>query len=243
MQRREEQIDELYEEIEKNMKLLGMTAIEDKLQDGVPECIERLKQAGMKIWMLTGDRIGKRFDLNTIFFKFYSLETAENVGFSCRLLTNDMMIARIEEETEEDVTIALDRFRNELIEKIERLFNITIDDRNKRLRLDSLGIDIEKFNQRTKNEVNLERFGGFGLLITGTALVHALSDQSKMKFLELSTMCKAVICCRVTPLQKAQVVELVMKNEKVITLAIGDGGNDVSMIQSELQLKIIMNRK
>jgi phospholipid-translocating ATPase len=58
MENREEQIDNLYEEIEKNMLLIGMTAIEDKLQDGVPECIERLKQAGIKIWMLTGDKTG-----------------------------------------------------------------------------------------------------------------------------------------------------------------------------------------
>jgi P-type E1-E2 ATPase len=65
MQNREEQIDRLYEEIETNMKLLGMTAIEDKLQDGVPRCIERLTKAGIKIWMLTGDKIGMR----DIFFK------------------------------------------------------------------------------------------------------------------------------------------------------------------------------
>ncbi|CAF2970698.1 unnamed protein product [Rotaria sp. Silwood2] len=53
-----------------------------------------------------------------------------------------------------------------------------------------------------------------------------------MKFLELGTTCKAVVCCRVTLLQKAQVVELVMQNENKITLAIGgDGANDVSMIQ------------
>src|SRR5438270_119185 len=78
-----------------------------------------------------------------------------------------------------------------------------------------------------------ETFEGFGLLITGQALVHALSDKYKMKFLEIGTMCKAVVCCRVTPLQKAQVVELVMQNEKKITLAIGDGANDVSMIQSK----------
>lgn len=60
MERREEQIDELYEEIENNMKLLGMTAIEDKLQDGVPQCIERLTEAGIKIWMLTGDKTGRK---------------------------------------------------------------------------------------------------------------------------------------------------------------------------------------
>jgi len=51
-------------------------------------------------------------------------------------------------------------------------------------------------------------------------------------FLELAIMCKAVICCRVSPLQKALVVKLVKKNQKSILLAIGDGANDVSMIQA-----------
>ncbi|CAF1125108.1 unnamed protein product [Adineta ricciae] len=177
MQNREEQIDKLYEDIEKNMKLLGMTAIEDKLQDGVPECIEKLTRAQIKIWMLTGDKI----------------ETAENVGYSCRLLTNEMMIHKIDVDTEDEVANALERFR----------------------------VDIEKMN----------RPQSYSLLITGSALLHALSDGLKLTFLELSTQCKAVICCRVTPLQKAQVVELIMKNQQVITLAIGDGANDVSMIQ------------
>lgn len=49
--------------------------------------------------------------------------------------------------------------------------------------------------------------------------------------------CKAVICCRVTPLQKAQVVELIKKHKKVVTLAIGDGANDISMIKSEPRMK------
>jgi phospholipid-translocating ATPase len=60
MENREEKIDKLYEEIERNMKLIGMTAIEDKLQDGVPQCIESLTQAGIKIWMLTGDKTGNK---------------------------------------------------------------------------------------------------------------------------------------------------------------------------------------
>ncbi|CAF4751991.1 unnamed protein product, partial [Rotaria sp. Silwood2] len=57
-------------------------------------------------------------------------------------------------------------------------------------------------------------FEDFGLLITGQALGYALKNKLKMKFLELGTICKAVICCRVTQLQKAQVVELVIQNEK-----------------------------
>ncbi len=54
------------------------------------------------------------------------------------------------------------------------------------------------------------------------------------EFLSTACACKAVICCRVTPLQKAQVVELIKKHKKAVTLAIGDGANDVSMIKSEL---------
>ena len=86
--------------------------------------------------------------------------------------------------------------------------------------------------QPTPHENDTEHFEGFAILITGQALTHALSEKLEKKFLELGTMCKSVICCRVTPIQKAQVVELVKKNEKKITLAIGDGANDVSMIQS-----------
>jgi phospholipid-transporting ATPase len=60
-----------------------------------------------------------------------------------------------------------------------------------------------------------------------------LEDDVKMVFLELAVMCQAVICCRVSPLQKALVVRLVRKNvEGAVTLAIGDGANDVSMIQA-----------
>lgn len=53
------------------------------------------------------------------------------------------------------------------------------------------------------------------------------------EFVSTACACKAVICCRVTPLQKAQVVELIKKHKKAVTLAIGDGANDVSMIKSK----------
>ncbi|KAM6034857.1 phospholipid-transporting ATPase IC-like isoform 1-T6 [Theristicus caerulescens] len=73
---RDEALDKVYEEIEKNLILLGATAIEDKLQDGVPETISRLSKADIKIWVLTGDK----------------KETAENIGFSCELLTDETTI-------------------------------------------------------------------------------------------------------------------------------------------------------
>ena len=62
--------------------------------------------------------------------------------------------------------------------------------------------------------------------------VHALNEKMEMLLLETACLCKAVICCRVTPLQKAMVVELVKTHKKTVTLAIGDGANDVSMIKS-----------
>ena len=57
MHDRESQIDALYEEIEVGLELLGATAIEDRLQDGVPETIADLKEAGIKIWVATGDKL------------------------------------------------------------------------------------------------------------------------------------------------------------------------------------------
>lgn len=72
MQRRDELVDSMYEEIEKNLKLLGATAIDDKLQDGVPQSIERLTQAGIKIWMLTGDKVGE-CDLHLMVEYFFFL--------------------------------------------------------------------------------------------------------------------------------------------------------------------------
>ncbi len=87
------------------------------------------------------------------------------------------------------------------------------------------------------------------LVIDGKSLTFALEKEVSKLFLELAIMCKAVICCksesrsftgihlkpcagRVSPLQKALVVKLVKKNHKSLLLAIGDGANDVSMIQA-----------
>lgn len=58
---REEKLDKIYEEMEQNLSLLGATAIEDKLQDGVPQTIANLALAGIKIWVLTGDKQGESF--------------------------------------------------------------------------------------------------------------------------------------------------------------------------------------
>jgi phospholipid-transporting ATPase len=79
---RADELDHAAEMIEKDMLLLGATAIEDKLQDGVPDTIHTLQEANIKVWVLTGDR----------------QETAINIGYSCKLLTEDMELVVCNEE-------------------------------------------------------------------------------------------------------------------------------------------------
>uniref|UniRef100_A0AAR2JMU6 Phospholipid-transporting ATPase n=1 Tax=Pygocentrus nattereri TaxID=42514 RepID=A0AAR2JMU6_PYGNA len=179
LQNRALKLEESYELIEKNLQLLGATAIEDKLQDRVPETIETLIKADIKIWILTGDK----------------QETAINIGHSCKLLTKNMGLLVINEET-------LDGTRETLSHHCGML-----------------GDALHKEND-------------FALIIDGKTLKYALTFGARQYFLDLALSCKAVICCRVSPLQKSEVVEMVKKQVKVITLAIGDGANDVGMIQT-----------
>ncbi|KAM9138781.1 phospholipid-transporting ATPase ID-like isoform 2-T3 [Pangshura tecta] len=200
---REEKLSELYEEIEKDLMLLGATAIEDKLQDGVPQTIETLTKAHIKIWVLTGDK----------------QETAVNIGYSCNMLHDDMKdVFIIEGNTSEEV---LDELRTA----------------RKKMNPDSFLDSDEtiKFeNPSTKSRILPEEQanGVYGLVINGHSLAYALEGNLELELVRTACMCKVVICCRVTPLQKAQVVELVKKYKKAVTLAIGDGANDVSMIKT-----------
>ncbi|CAH2015795.1 unnamed protein product [Acanthoscelides obtectus] len=72
----------------------------------------------------------------------------------------------------------------------------------------------------------------FAIVVNGHSLVHCLHPNLERLFCEVTSRCRSVICCRVTPLQKALVVELVKKTKRAVTLAIGDGANDVSMIKA-----------
>ncbi|XP_076443578.1 phospholipid-transporting ATPase ID-like [Babylonia areolata] len=219
MEDRDEKLDAVYEEIETELELLGASAIEDKLQDGVPETIANLALANIKIWVLTGDK----------------QETAINIGYSCRLLTDEMEEPFVvDAETMEEVS---EQLRNALTE----VSNATLR-RNKADHVVVNGQTTTTFNGNANTntasvdsghqfEVNEDEFGEFALVISGQSLVFALKPEVEGLFLELACTCKAVICCRVTPLQKAMVVELVKRHKKTITLAIGDGANDVSMIK------------
>ncbi|KAJ9151787.1 Phospholipid-transporting ATPase [Pleurostoma richardsiae] len=180
---RADELDKAAELIEHDFYLLGATAIEDRLQDGVPETIHTLQQAGIKVWVLTGDR----------------QETAINIGMSCKLLSEDMMLLIINEET----AVAT---RDNIQKKLDAI--------------------------RTQGDGTIET-ETLALVIDGKSLTYALEKDMEKLFLDLAVMCKAVICCRVSPLQKALVVKLVKRYQKQsILLAIGDGANDVSMIQA-----------
>ncbi|KAF8359761.1 hypothetical protein PRIPAC_94756 [Pristionchus pacificus] len=185
---REQRLDQVYDEMESDLTLIGATAIEDKLQDGVPQTIARLKRANIKIWVLTGDKT----------------ETAINIAYSCNLLSDDMRHTVVIDGTnEEEVEVQL-----------------------KETRLLFSGAYIDNITPVLKGR------GKVAMVVNGDSLRFCLEKRLERTFLELTCACDAVICCRVTPLQKAEVVELVKSNMKAVTLAIGDGANDVSMIKT-----------
>uniref|UniRef100_A0A3Q2QIK5 Phospholipid-transporting ATPase n=1 Tax=Fundulus heteroclitus TaxID=8078 RepID=A0A3Q2QIK5_FUNHE len=202
IENRDEQLAVLYEEIEQGMKLLGATAIEDKLQEGVPETIACLNLADIKIWVLTGDK----------------LETAMNIGYSCNMLRDDMNeVFVISGLTQLEVQQQL-RSAKELILGLSRV--------------NSTG-DVEKGDMFAEDSVFEEAIiAEYALVVNGHSLAHALEPQLEHTLLDLACLCKTVICCRVTPMQKAQVVELVRRHKRAVTLAVGDGANDVSMIKT-----------
>jgi phospholipid-transporting ATPase len=179
---RAEELDKAAELLEHDFYLLGATAIEDRLQDGVPETIHTLQEAGIKVWVLTGDR----------------QETAINIGMSCKLISEDMTLLIVNEE-------------------------------NAAATRDNIQKKLDAIRSHGDGIVEMETLA---LIIDGKSLTYALERDMERLFLDLAVMCKAVICCRVSPLQKALVVKLVKKHQKAILLAIGDGANDVSMIQA-----------
>lgn len=200
---RELMMDAVAEEYERELELLGSTAIEDRLQDGVPDTIANLQMAGIKIWVLTGDK----------------LETAVNIGFSCKLLTKKMFLIMIKSD---DATV--EGTRKQLDEGFKKM-SVSLSGN-----LDHL-IE-EDYSDEVPEDFDSQKSVEYALIIDGTSLKHALEDrQCRPVFLDLATNCKAVLCCRVSPLQKAKCVELIKKTRNAMTLAIGDGANDVSMIQ------------
>uniref|UniRef100_A0A8C5HS20 Phospholipid-transporting ATPase n=1 Tax=Gouania willdenowi TaxID=441366 RepID=A0A8C5HS20_GOUWI len=158
------------ESLEMEMELLCLTGVEDQLQTDVRPTLEILRNAGIKVWMLTGD----------------NLETATCTAKNAHLIT-----------------------RNQ---------------------------DIHTFRSvTTRGEAHLElnafrRKHDCALVISGDSLEVCLKYY-EYEFMELACQCPAVVCCRCTPTQKAQIVRLLQERTGKLTCAVGDGGNDVSMIQ------------
>ncbi|KAI9910434.1 hypothetical protein PsorP6_010902 [Peronosclerospora sorghi] len=212
-------IDRLMEAIEVNLDILGATAIEDRLQAEVPDTIYKLRQASIKIWMLTGDKE----------------ETAINIGFACRLLTPDIERIVISADTHADLDAIVAELEPYALEDDEetpmpatgppgaaasepRRSHASVPTRQKRL------TQIESMAERPPQDL--------ALVIDGETLELAL-EECRDLLLKVAEKCVAVIACRVSPAQKAQLVRLVRDNKPEIrTLAIGDGANDVSMIQA-----------
>ncbi|KAK9278527.1 hypothetical protein L1049_028095 [Liquidambar formosana] len=194
---REEMVEQVAEKIEKNLILLGATAVEDKLQNGVPECIDKLAQAGIKMWVLTGDK----------------METAINIGFACSLLRQGMKQIVINSETPE----------NKALEKM--------GDKSAIAEASKASVVHQISEGKTLLTASTESSEALALIIDGKSLTHALEDDVKDMFLELAIGCASVICCRSSPKQKALVTRLLKIKTGKTTLAIGDGANDVGMLQ------------
>uniref|UniRef100_A0A7N8YKH8 Phospholipid-transporting ATPase n=1 Tax=Mastacembelus armatus TaxID=205130 RepID=A0A7N8YKH8_9TELE len=188
LQDRDKRLAEAYDLIEKDLILLGATAVEDRLQEKAADTIESLHKAGMKVWVLTGDK----------------METAAATCYASKLFRRNTQILelttkRTEEQSLHDVLFDLSR----------TVLSLSGD------------------------------YCDYGLIIDGATLSAVMrpdqedsnSGNYKEIFLEICRNCSAVLCCRMAPLQKAQIVKLIKTSkEHPITLAIGDGANDVSMI-------------
>lgn len=175
---REWRVAEVCQRIEQGFEIIGVAAIEDRLQDAVPETIETLRKAGINFWMLTGDK----------------QNTAIQIARSCNFVSPEPkgQLLLINGRTEDEV--------GQSLERVLLTMRIT--------------------NAEPKD---------VAFVVDGWALEIVLKHYRKA-FTELAILSRTAICCRVTPSQKAQLVEL-LKSCEYRTLAIGDGGNDVRMIQ------------
>uniref|UniRef100_A0A8C4XGF6 Phospholipid-transporting ATPase n=2 Tax=Erpetoichthys calabaricus TaxID=27687 RepID=A0A8C4XGF6_ERPCA len=174
---REEKLDSVFNFIENNLELLGATGVEDKLQDNVKETIEALRMAGIKVWVLTGDKY----------------ETAVSISLSCGHFNQNMKILElVQVDTEADCAEKMAQFDNQVKEDPDTEHSLVVD---------------------------------------GASLSLILKENEEL-FMDVCSNCSTVLCCRMAPLQKAKVVQLLKTSpQRPVTLAIGDGANDVSMIQ------------
>ncbi|XP_075873212.1 phospholipid-transporting ATPase IH isoform X2 [Nelusetta ayraudi] len=200
LQDRDKRLAEAYDLIEKDLILLGATAVEDRLQEKAADTIESLHKAGMKVWVLTGDK----------------METAAATCYASKLFHRNTQILELTTKRTEE----------------QSLHDVLFDLSRTVLRQHG-GMTRDTFSSLSGDCTD------YGLIIDGATLSAVMrpaqedsnSGNYKEIFLEICRNCSAVLCCRMAPLQKAQIVKLIKASkEHPITLAVGDGANDVSMI-------------
>ena len=175
LENRDEAIEKACEMVERDLDILGATALEDKLQEGVPDAIEMLHRAGIKLWILTGDK----------------LQTAIEIGYSCNLLKSTMEVMIISADSPEET-------RSQIEGGLNKIASV----------LGPPPMGMKRKNQEERGFV-VGAQASFAVVIDGDTLTHALTPDLKPLFLSLGTQCETVVCCRVSPAQKALTVKLV----------------------------------
>uniref|UniRef100_A0A8C1I2U3 Phospholipid-transporting ATPase n=2 Tax=Cyprinus carpio TaxID=7962 RepID=A0A8C1I2U3_CYPCA len=205
LQDREEKLIAVYNQVETGMSLIGATAVEDRLQEEAAETMEALQGAGMKVWVLTGDK----------------METAKSTCYACRLFQRGTELLELTLRTLEDERLKREEKLRELLQEYHRK---AVQD----------APPVKAGVTRSWSTANQD----YGFIIDGATLSIVMNPQHevdasqyKSLFLQICQNCTAVLCCRMAPLQKAQIVKMVKTSKgSPITLSIGDGANDVSMI-------------
>ncbi|KAJ6250449.1 putative phospholipid-transporting atpase [Anaeramoeba flamelloides] len=231
---REDNIHQVCEEIEKDLILFGATGIEDKLQPDVPETIDYLLKAGINIWLLTGDKPG----------------TAVSVGHSCKLIRKIDETILMKERKKDLILEIFNNHYNEICKKYndfsgsesdsdsgydhsDDMDENNLDDDHHDIDLEN-GINLKNFDERVKQspKANAKNDKVNKVIVMTGKVLGVLLEHEEEKLFELTKKCRSVIFSRVTPKQKSQVVDMVHKYSQKVTLAIGDGANDVSMIRT-----------
>lgn len=216
-------VSKFFNELETNLEFAGVTAIEDKLQDGVDTTISTLMSCGIRVWVLTGDKE----------------DTALEIGKSCKLIRNNTEILKLTDfECVEKTLIGL--IREYKLDTKEFLG----EDYYQRLKEEGEfepPVLFQKEKKRKKKEISLVRIkeqirnynhnDNQALIVDGLCLDVILSSPClSSAFFYIASSCNSVICCRVSPKQKSKVVKVTKVHGSWITLSIGDGANDVPMI-------------
>ena len=185
MDNRKQKIATTVSKLENNMDFLCVTGVEDLLQDDVATTIDNLRNAGMKVWMLTGDKV----------------ETATCISISAGLKAKNQKLFTIRYDDLFNYDEKDDQQKK--IEKLKELFN--------------------DYNKKIQTDPHL-------FIIDGDSLDLALKH-CEQEFFETAMQALSVVCCRCSPTQKRIIVKTIKKYTKDRTAAVGDGGNDVAMIQ------------